>query len=118
MTELEEKNEKIKNDLVPDVPIEQAAIKDISQEVVRLKKELSSLRQENKNIIIGALVALGFVVLTVAIEVIIFHTSNSKDFLDMQNRNYQEIRNIESNRFQGEIRIQKEIDELKNKLQK
>lgn len=76
MAELRKKQTK-KTRLVypePDIPLLQAAIKSLSTEITRIEKKIKEQRQESKNTIIGAVVALVFIVVTVAIEVILFHT--------------------------------------------
>jgi uncharacterized membrane protein len=66
------------------ISILEASVNSLSKEVGGIKDEVRGQRQEGRNIIIGAIIALLFIVVTVAIEVILFHTSNSKDYIDIQ----------------------------------
>ncbi len=97
----------------PEILTEQATVNSLAREIIDLKKELKDQRNENKNFIywiIGGVVAI---VAVVAIEIILFHTRTDKDTLDMQNQYFQEVKNLQKNNFEMELRLQKEIDSFK-----
>ena len=84
------------------IPILEASINSLSKEVGGIKDEVRGQRQEGKNIIIGAIVTLLFIVVTVAIEVIIFHTSNGRDYIDIQNQYSQKLDEIKNDFYTRE----------------
>lgn len=100
----------------PDISVEQASIVDLSKEVIALKQELKDQRAMNWNIVIGVAIAFLFAVGLVAVEVILFHSNADKNLLDIQNRYFQEIKDLRENNFQNELKFQKEIDSLKERL--
>lgn len=100
----------------PDIPVEQASIVDISKEVLALKQELKDQRAMNWNIVIGVAIAFLLAVGLVAVEVILFHANADKNLLDIQSRYFQEIKDLRENNFQNELKFQKEIDSLKEKI--
>lgn len=75
MADLKKKQKKTKQTSVtkPDISLLEATLKSLAKEVTKLGNELKEQRQEGKTIIIGALIALVFIVVTVAVEVILFH---------------------------------------------
>jgi len=63
----------------PDVLTGQAEVEftdSLSKRLDNLEANFENQRQATNNIIVGVLMALVFIVVTVAIEVIIFHTNN------------------------------------------
>lgn len=55
------------------ITLEEASLRSLSKDVVHLRDEIKSLRIENRNIIIGSVIAVILIVATVAVEVIFFH---------------------------------------------
>lgn len=82
-----------------------------------LDTRLSKQEQLSWQIVAGIVIAFLFVIGVVAVEVILFHTRADKDFLDLQNQYFQEIQNLREKNFELELRLQKEIDALKNPAQ-
>lgn len=82
-----------------------------------LDARLSKQEQLSWQIVVGVAVAFLFVIGVVAVEVILFHTHANKDSLDLQNQYFQEIQNLREKNFEMELRLQREIDALKNPAQ-
>lgn len=98
----------------PEISTEQATVASLSKDIIELRKELNEQQKENKSFIhwiIGGVVAI---VAVVAIEIIIFHTRIDKDYFDLQNQYFQEIKEIREKQFEIELHFQKEINSLKN----
>lgn len=89
------------------IKVEEATFQSISKEIVRLYQEVVAVRQENKNIIIGAVVAVILIVASVAVEVIIFHTRT-----EISSERSTHINNIEKDILNNRIEMQKEIINL------
>lgn len=117
MTDLEDK-EKLKSTPggKPDISVIEASLDSLSKEIIEIKKDIKDQRNANRNIIIGVLVASVFIAITVAVEVILFHSNADKNLLDIQNRYFQEIQDLKERNFQSELRFQREIDSLKEKI--
>lgn len=98
----------------PDISVIDAGLDSLSKEVNELKKDVKDQRGENKNIIIFVLLALVLIALTVAVEVILFHSRDAKYYLDIQDKSSQEVQGVRKDNFDMELRLQKQIDDLKN----
>ena len=59
------------------IPIDEATQQSLSLAVIKLEKEIKEVRKENRNIIIGVVVAFIFIIGTILVEIMIFHASNS-----------------------------------------
>lgn len=100
----------------PDISVIEAGLESLSKEVVELKKDIKDQRNENKNIIVGVLIAFLLIVITVAMEVILFHSNSDKNLLDIEVRYSQNIRDLREKNLQDNLMLQREIDLLKEKL--
>lgn len=100
----------------PEISTEQATIASLAKEIIELKKELNDQRKENKNFILWVIGGVVAIVAVVAIEIIIFHTRADKDFLDLQNQYFQELKDVREKQFEIELRFQRETDSLKNSI--
>lgn len=100
----------------PDISVIEAGLDSLSKEVVELKKDIKDQRNENKNVIVGVLIAFLLIVITVATEVILFHSNSDKNLLDVEVRYSQNIRDLREKNLQDNFMLQKEIDLLKEKL--
>lgn len=97
----------------PEISTEQATIVSLAKDIIEIKKELSEQRKENKNFLLWIIGGVVAIVAVVAIEVIIFHTRDNKDTLDLQNKYFQELQNLRDKNFEMELRFQQEINSLK-----
>lgn len=84
-----------------------------------IKEELKEQRKMNWGIIVGVVIAFLFTLGMVATEVIISNKQNNKTYLNnlsLQNQYFQELKELKEDIFTGELKIQKEIDNLKAEI--
>jgi hypothetical protein len=105
---MEGKEENISKNIEPDISILEAGIKGLSEENLSLRSQINAIRNESRNIIIGVLVAGLLITVTVAIEVILFHTGNNKS----QNELYEEINKIKESNLEKFGKLQDELRSL------
>jgi len=80
------------------------------KEVKELKEKIKEEKQHNSNIIIGVLIAFVFIVVTVAIEVILFHTNTKAYHANLKNQDFQKILEVKKDFMQ----IEKKSQEINN----
>jgi len=100
----------------PEISTEQAIVASLSKDIIELRKVLDDQRKENIHFvywIIGSIVAI---VAVVAVEIMLFHTRADKDFVDLQNQYFQEIKEMRDKQFEMELRLQREIDSFRNPI--
>jgi len=98
------------------IPIDFVSRQSTSQEVLELKNRLEKLEDRGWQImylVVGVFVAT---LLVVAVEIMLFHTKANQDYLQIQNQYFQEIKELQEKNYQSELRLQRELDELKPKL--
>lgn len=78
-----------------------------------LEGRLSKQEQLSWHIIVGVAIAFLFTLGLVGVEVMLFHTRADKDYLELQNMYFQEVRDLKEKIFEMELRIQMEINDLK-----
>ena len=61
----------------------------------------------------GVVIAFLFTLGLVGVEVMLFHTRANKDFIDLQNQYFQEVKNLQEKNSEIELRLQKEIDSVR-----
>lgn len=91
------------------IGVEEATFQSLAKDVVRLQQEINTAKQDNRNIIIGVVVAAVLIVAAVAVEVIIFHTRVESSVVN----NNAQIYDVEKAVLGSITEIQKEIINLK-----
>ena len=86
----------------PDVTILQAAVVSLSGELKVLEKEVREVRNESKQIIIGVVIAFIFVLITVAVEVILFHSGENRETARVQDK----VESLIEKNYESSYRIQ------------
>lgn len=105
------------NQLEPEITTEQATIASLSKDIIELRKGLTDQQKENKNFIFWVVGGVVAILAVVAIEIIIFHTRTDNDYLDLQNQYFQEIKELQKNNSDTELRLQREIDHNSNNIE-
>lgn len=109
---IEEK--KTEDDSTSIIPLQEATAETVfRREFANLRKGLEDQQKLSWQIVIGVAIAFLFTVGLVGVEIILFHTRADKDFLDLQNQYLQQVQNLREKNFETELRLQKEIDDLK-----
>lgn len=85
--------EKLKEEKI-DISILEAGVKSLSKEMQKIEKDVSDIRAENKNIIIGATIALVFIFITIAIEVLVFHIQERVVIIELQGQYLKEVERV------------------------
>jgi len=86
------------------------------EELAKLKGDLERQQKLSLQIIVGVVIAFIFTIGLVAIEIILFHTRSDKDCLNLQSQYLQEVKELREKNYQSELRLQRELDELKPKI--
>ena len=100
----------------PTVTAIEAGLKGLGEEVEKVKQRVDRNEDRNSNIIISVVIALAFIIVTVAVEVILFHTRSNTEIKDFQKEYYENIAKKESLIKEQEKKmeeLQREVDELR-----
>jgi Ca2+/Na+ antiporter len=73
------------------IPAETAGIKSLDEQVKEINLQITSIRNESKNVIIGVLIAAFLIIVAVSIEVILFHSRTSDENKVFQKEFYFEM---------------------------
>ena len=71
--------DKVKIDSNDFIPAETAGIKSLDEQVKEINLQITSIRNESKNVIIGVLIAAFLIIVAVSIEVILFHSRTTDE---------------------------------------
>ena len=85
--------------------IEDVALQDLAKEVDGFKTEIKEVRNENRNIIIGVVVAFLLIVVAVSVEIIIYHTSNNSESIELYKKYKEENTTLKHEIHKLEIQI-------------
>lgn len=73
------------------IPAETAGIKSLDEQVKEINLQITSIRNESKNVIIGVLIAAFLIIVAVSIEVILFHSRTTDESKVFQKEFYFEM---------------------------
>ena len=83
--------DKVKIDSNDFIPAETAGIKSLDEQVKEINLQITSIRNESKNVIIGVLIAAFLIIVAVSIEVILFHSRTTDENKVFQKEFYFEM---------------------------
>lgn len=96
------------------ISIEEATSEEKKRKELEFDSRLTKQEKLSWQIVFGVTVAFVFTIGLVGVEIMLFHISANKDFLDLQNQYFQEIKDLREKQFNMELNTQKEIDSIKN----
>ena len=91
------------------------AIQLLSEQVKKLNEDFKEQKKTTQGVIIGVLIAGFLILVTVAIEVIFYHTRADKESFELQNNYFQQGQKFQEDISAMKLEFTKEISELKNK---
>lgn len=86
----------------PDINAVEAAVQNLSKEFIEIKKAVDAQRSESRNVIIGAILAVIFLVAAVAVEILIFNKQAQKDYSELDIKYAEKINILERDSVQNE----------------
>lgn len=95
----------------PLVELEQAGAETVDELSKRLKKvegDLSFYRNDSRSIIYAVLIGAVLLIAAIGTEVILFHSGNASDMIDLQDQYFQEIKEVRDHnaKIEEELHIQ------------
>lgn len=67
----------------PDINTIEIAVKNLSEELIEVKKSLKEQRSESRTVMLGAIFAVVLLVATVVVEILIFNAQERKDCFEL-----------------------------------
>ncbi|MFH0845914.1 MAG: hypothetical protein V1851_00740 [Patescibacteria group bacterium] len=101
-----------KKEIVGLVEAQASSIEDVSNRLVKLERSIEKQDSKNNNIIIGVLVALVFIVATVAVEVILTNIKEFDFYSNLSEQNDVFIKEFNEQRFEIQ-RLDNNINNIK-----
>ncbi|MEI7741134.1 MAG: hypothetical protein WCJ29_01365 [bacterium] len=97
----------------PTIPLTEAALKSLAIEVTAIRVDIKEQQGENRNVVYAVLFAAFLILVTVAVEVIFFHTRSTNEVNDTWSKYFEEMTQVRKSQAETELRLQQQIDGLK-----
>jgi len=87
---------------------------ELTKRVEKIDEKVEGQRKETNTIIIGFIIAVVFIFITVAVEVLFFHVRSSSENLEIQNKYFQEVKDLNEKIDNLNIQLSSDISDIKN----